>query len=186
MEASQHVVTVFGSSSDSPKSEEDFLAYRMGKALAGAGFVVCNGGYGGTMESSARGAKDAGGKTIGVITSFYLNRKPNRWIDKVINVDTMLHRLLELIKLGDAYVVLPGGTGTLLEFAAVLEMTNKSVIPRKPIVTVGKFWDDLFRLLERQFVHEGGPALEQLVFFARSPEESVDFLINQLRIHYAT
>ena len=66
MEIARKIVTVFGSSRPGEGDEEYLLAYEVGKNLALNGFTVCNGGYAGIMEASARGAKEAGGKTIGV------------------------------------------------------------------------------------------------------------------------
>ncbi len=148
------VITVFGSSRPLEGSPQYSLAYEVGEALAHAGFTVCNGGYGGTMTASSRGAKEAGGSTIGVTTA-YFSKTPNRWIDTVIVKETMIDRLLELVARGDGYVVLEGGTGTLLELACVWEFMNKSVIATKPIVTVGGFWDGVVETLKGELVYEG-------------------------------
>ncbi|MBM4168901.1 MAG: LOG family protein [Ignavibacteria bacterium] len=148
------IITVFGSSRPAPGSPEYELAREIGKHLALSGFRVCNGGYSGTMDASARGARESGGSTIGVTTSFYA-RAANRWIDEVIQVSSMNERLLKLVELGDGYVVLKGGTGTLLEFAAVWEMINKNVIGRKPIVVVGEFWEPVVNTVRRALDEEG-------------------------------
>ena len=61
---SEKIITVFGSSRTKKGGGPYKEAYQLGKLLAEAGFVVCNGGYGGLMDASARGAKEAGGKTV--------------------------------------------------------------------------------------------------------------------------
>jgi len=82
------------------------------------------------MEASARGAKEAGGKTIGV-TFNIKGRAANSWIDEQIHVPALIDRMMKLVELGDAYVVLKGGTGTLLELAAVWEFINKGLLAEK-------------------------------------------------------
>jgi len=184
MEQGHHVVTLFGSSSLTTGSAEEALAFQAGRALADAGFWLCNGGYGGAMEASARGAKEAGGTTIGVVTSFYRHRKPNAWIDRVIEVETMVDRLLKLAAMGDAYVVLRGGTGTLFELAAVWEMMGKGVMPAKPLVIVGEYWKSLIAPIMDELHREGRGPSADLVFSARNPAECVAFLIHQLGVSY--
>lgn len=175
---------MFGSSLTTPDSPDERLAYDVGRALARGGFIVCNGGYGGTMEASARGAKEAGGKTIGIITRFFARSKPNPWIDRVITVDTVMDRLLKLLDTGDGYVVLRGGTGTLLELAAAWELMNKGVIVRKPIVAVGEFWGTVLNTLKQELVHEKREDSSELVSLAHTPEECTDLLIHRLGIRY--
>lgn len=135
------VVTIFGSSQIKEGKEEYKQALKLGALLAGAGHTVCNGGYGGVMEASARGAKEAGGKTIGVTTEEF-GGKANRWIDQEIHVKKWSERLFKLIELGDAYVVCDGGTGTLVELFVLWEMSNKK-FTKKPIVVLGENLKDL-------------------------------------------
>ncbi|MGA9116189.1 MAG: LOG family protein [Bacteroidota bacterium] len=138
------VVTVFGSALPPQGHPEYLLAGALGRELAAAGFALCNGGYGGTMEAAARGAQEAGGTTTGVVFSSS-HREPNRWLDRVITASTLLERLQELLRRGDAYVVLRGGTGTLLELAAAWETMEKGVMRRKPLVLLGAFWEPVIR-----------------------------------------
>lgn len=119
----------------------------MGGSLARAGFVVCNGGYRGVMEASARGAQEAGGKTIG-ITAEEFPGKVNRWIDEERRVSSWQERLFRLIETGDAYVVCDGGTGTLVEFFVVWEMSNKRLVD-KPVVILGQRIQDLARQVQK-------------------------------------
>jgi uncharacterized protein (TIGR00730 family) len=134
-----HVITVFGSSRPVEGDEWYEEARELGRALVGGGFAVCSGGYGGVMEAVSRGAKEAGGKTLGVTASFFGGRA-NRWIDDEVRMDTWQDRLFELIRRGDGYVACRGGTGTLVELSVVWEMLNKRVMPRKPFAVLGGFW----------------------------------------------
>lgn len=169
------IITVFGSARPVEGDTLYEQARDVGKALAAAGFVVCNGGYGGTMEASARGAREAGGKTIGVVSEFF-GAQANRWIDKKIVVKSLVDRLMELISLADGYVVLTGGTGTLLELASVWEFMNKSVIDEKPIITLGSFWTGVIDTLNQELVFEGKEACTKYVSVVDSPNDLVKML----------
>jgi uncharacterized protein (TIGR00730 family) len=158
-------------------------AYHLGGALAKAGFTVCNGGYGGIMEASARGAKDAGGQTIGVVTKAFGRGAANKWIDRVVEVDTLVERLQKLISIGDAYVVLKGGTGTLLELAAVWEFMNKGMIDRKPVVVIGGFWNDVVKTLKEELTWEGLADCTRFVSIVDTPTECTELLKHTLDKH---
>jgi uncharacterized protein (TIGR00730 family) len=174
------IVTIFGSSAPCPGSEDYSTAYECGRKLAEAGFTICNGGYAGTMEASARGAREAGGSTIGVTVSSW-QRNPNPWIQQEIKLPSLLDRLMKLIHLGDAYVVLPGGTGTLLEFASVLELMNKDLVGRKPIVLVGDFWKEVVEVLSRESTIEGQNNVIRLIHTVSDPAILVRYLSSALQ-----
>jgi len=166
------IVTVFGSARVPVDSPEYAEAYQVGRALALAGFTVCNGGYGGTMEASARGAKEAGGSTIGVSFNS-IGRTPNRWIDRVVQTGHLSERLMKLIELGDAYVALKGGTGTLLELVCVWEFVNKGIIPPRPIVVMGEFWTPVVETMRGELAWEGAGDCTTIVKKALTVEEMI-------------
>ncbi|MEK7766323.1 MAG: LOG family protein [bacterium] len=169
------VVTVFCASKITPGGPLARQAYRLGAALARAGFTVCNGGYGGAMAESARGAKAAGGATIGITVDQW-GLKANRWIDRQIHARSILDRLVRLMEMGDGYAVLPGGSGTLLELAAVWEYQNKKLLPPKPIILVGNFWLPLVREARRAFRRVGQSGAASLISVAPTPEAAVALL----------
>ena len=173
------IITIFGSSRPMEGDEEYQLAYEVGKQLSLAGFTVCNGGFGGIMEASARGAKEAGGKTIGV-TFDIKGRVANPWIDENIHVPALIDRMMKLVELGDAYVVLKGGTGTLLELAAVWEFINKGLLTEKPIVIIGDFWQNVVETLREELLWEGAGDCTKFIHSSSSPEECASFLKQQL------
>src|ERR1700675_4416882 len=123
----ERIVTGFGSSRPAQGDSDYQEAFELGKELGTRGFAVCSGGYGGVMEAVSRGAKEAGGKTYGVTAGFF-GREANKWIDVEVRMKTWEERLFELIRLGNGFVACKGGTGTLVEFAVVWEMLNKSVM----------------------------------------------------------
>lgn len=132
-------VTVFGSADPRPGESAWETAQQLGEALANAGFGVVNGGYGGTMEAVAIGARRAGGHTTGVVVDTF-NRSPNPYLDETISAASLLERLDVLLARGQGYVALPGGTGTLVELALSWELMAKGISPQKPIVLLGDFW----------------------------------------------
>lgn len=145
---SEKTVTIFGTGRVKTNDSAYKLACTVGKLLAQAGFAIANGGYGGTMLATAEGAAEAGGEVIGVTCSAFKQSTANEYITREIVTGSLDERLDTLIKLGQAYIVLPGGTGTLLELAKVWELKNKGFIQAdKPVILIGKFWKPLVDLL---------------------------------------
>ena len=175
----ERIVTVFGSSRPRRSEPEYATAYDVGKELALAGFTICNGGYGGIMEASARGAKEAGGKTIGIIADIF-PRKPNQWIDTTVTTTTLVDRMMTLIARGDAFVILKGGTGTLLELAAVWEFMNKGLMNERPIAVVGNFWNGVIDTLKAELAWEGLEGCTKFVTLVDSPVACLSFIKQQL------
>jgi uncharacterized protein (TIGR00725 family) len=171
----EFIITIFGSSKPQPEDVEYKIAYDLGNMLAQAGFVICNGGYGGIMEASAKGARENGGKTIGVVTEHF-KRAANSFVDEVVKVKSLIDRLLELIELGDAYVILKGSTGTLVELSLVWEYINKKVMKEKPIIIIGDFWKLVVQTLKAELIHEGLEDVTKFVTIVKSPKECVDLL----------
>ncbi len=148
---SEKIITIFGTANAEPGNSEYALAYELGKLLAQAGFTIANGGYGGTMLAVAKGVTEAGGKTIGVTCTALGRGGANEYVTEEIVTGSLDERLDTLIKLGQAYIVLPGATGTLLELAKVWELKNKGFMPaNKPIILVGGFWRPLVNLIATQ------------------------------------
>jgi uncharacterized protein (TIGR00725 family) len=175
----KNVITVFGSSRPRDGDPEYTEALDVGRALAHAGFTVCNGGYGGTMEASARGAKEAGGSTIGITVEAF-SRRSNKWIDREIRTSTLPERIALLVDSADGYVVLKGGTGTLLELAYVWEFINKRLIEERPIVIVGDFWTRVVDSLKDELLWEGLGDCTKFVKRAESAEECSALLKQKL------
>lgn len=173
------VISVFGSSRPRDGEPEYVEAREIGRALALEGFVVCNGGYDGIMEASARGSKEAGGETIGVTVETFA-RRANKWIDREIRRTTLPERIAVLVDSADGYVILKGGTGTLLELAYVWEFINKKLIEEKPIVIVGDFWTRVVDTLKEELLWEGLGDCTKFVQRAATPEECAALLKRRL------
>ncbi len=166
---SKNIITIFGTGRARAGDETYQLAYEVGELLAQAGFTIANGGYGGTMLAAAKGAAEAGGEIIGVTCSAFKNSRANKYVTRDIVTASLDERLDTLIKLGQAYVVLPGGTGTLLELAKVWELKNKGFLKSdKPIILLGGFWKPLVDL-----VTTDDPDSSRYVKLANEPEQAI-------------
>lgn len=144
----RRVVTIFGSSRAVAGSSAYTRAEKLGLGIAQHGWIVCNGGYGGTMAAAAKGARRGGGETIGVTCAVY-GGSPNSYVTHHEEAPDLFARLGRLLDLGDGYVILPGGSGTLLEFALVLEFLHKRLMPVKPVVLFGNYWRSIIATVQR-------------------------------------
>jgi uncharacterized protein (TIGR00730 family) len=173
---SKKIITIFGTSRAAAGDAIFMLAMETGRLLAQAGFTIANGGYGGTMLAAAKGAAEAGGEIIGVTCSAFKSSKANEYITRQIDTGSLDERLDTLVKLGQAYIVLPGGTGTLLELAKVWELKNKGFLnANKPIILLGGFFKPLVRLIETDDTDSS-----RYVKLADEPKQAVEMIIENL------
>ena len=148
------IITVFGSSKPVNNEEQYLTAYKLGKQLALSGFDICTGGFNGIMEAASKGAVEGGSEAIGVTVNLW-NGRTNKYVTKEIICDTLFERIDKLIEIGDGFVVLQGGTGTLLELAAVWEYFNKGLLDQKPITCHSKIWRVIVSEMNQQMKLEG-------------------------------
>lgn len=168
------IVAVFGGSRPQPNSAEYTQAYEMGKLLAHAGYILVNGGYAGTMEASARGAKENGGRAIGVITAEFSRLVPNAYLDETISQRDLFDRIRDMQSRSDAFIVLKGSMGTLAELALVWNLSKIDEKHRKPIILVGDHWG---RVLESWREHLAVTDEEaSLLSVVTDPSGAIDFL----------
>jgi uncharacterized protein (TIGR00730 family) len=168
----ERTISVFGTARAREGEPVFALAEQLGRGLAQAGFAVANGGYGGTMLATAKGAREAGGPVIGVTCSAFKNSVANEFVSEQVTTASLDERLETLVRLGMGYVVLPGGTGTLLELAKVWELKNKRFFDRpRPIVLLGDFWRPLVDLVCRD-----DPRSAEQVSFAEGPADAINFI----------
>jgi hypothetical protein len=147
------VITIFGSSIPKQGDEEYSIAYELGKLLAQNNFSVCTGGYSGIMEAACKGAVDGGAEAFGITVRNW-KPIPNIYLTKNIVCENLFERIQTLIKLADGFVILKGGTGTLLELAAVWELMNKNILPVKPVACHSSMWKQIVDILEIQIHSE--------------------------------
>lgn len=177
MNPAKRMIAVFGTSRVQPGDEVFCLAEEVGRAIAQAGFDLVNGGYGGVMLASACGAAQAGGRIVGVSCKAFKRSRVNEHITDEVPTEDLQQRLATLVDMGQAYVILPGGTGTLLELADVWEHKNKGFDGYdKPIILVGDFWKPLIAM-----IRQADPRAPQAVITANTVEEVIRHLKETLR-----
>lgn len=175
-------VTVFGSARFNEGHRFYDLAVEVGRELAKAGFAVLTGGGPGMMEAANRGAKEAGGSSLGLNIVLPFEQAPNPYVDKTINFNYFFVRKVCLVKYSCAFVCMPGGWGTLDELfeAATLIQCNK--IGPFPLVLIGtEFWSGI-RDFTAHLLKEGAISPEDPGFarITDSPKEAVELVLASL------
>lgn len=169
----QKTITIFGSSIPQYGDEQYAAAEKLGELLALRGFNVCSGGNLGIMEAVSKGAVRNGANAIG-ITLNSVNFTSNKYLTEEIICSSLFDRITKLIQYGDGYIILQGGTGTLLELAAVWELMNKELLSIKPIVCHSAMWKEITSIMNTQLRKEN--RLTDLVKCFNSVEEIVEYL----------
>ena len=170
-------ITVFGSSQPVESDEQYKLAYELGVLLAKSEFDVCTGGFFGIMEAVSKGAVENDGEAIGVTVNNW-GPDGNKYLTKEIKCSSLFERINKLIDTGDGFVILQGGTGTLLELAAVWELSNKGIMDNKPIACHSSMWEEITSVMNEQMKLEGRDA--NLVKSFNTVGEIVEFLLQKL------
>ena len=174
-------VTVFGSARFSEEHPYYELAREMGARIARAGFTVMTGGGPGIMEAANRGAREAGGRSVGCNIVLPVEQQPNAYLDRFVTFKHFFVRKVMLVKYSYAFVVLPGGFGTLDEVFETATLIQTGKISNFPLVLMGvEYWRDLRELLEGM-VKAGTIEAEDLkrIVFTDSPEHALDVIETQ-------
>ena len=159
----QPCVTVFGSARFSEDHPHYRTARALGRALAEAGFAVMTGGGPGIMEAANRGARDAGGLSVGCNIRLPREQKPNPYLDRFIRFEHFFVRKVMLVKYSCAFVVMPGGFGTLDEAFEVATLMQNGKLERFPIVSMGgAFWRQLAKFMQDTLLREGTISLRDV------------------------
>jgi uncharacterized protein (TIGR00730 family) len=171
-------VTVFGSARYKENHPYYELARRMGQEISRLGFTVITGGGPGIMEAANRGAKDVGGRSIGCNIILPKEQHPNKYLDKWVDFDLFFVRKTLLSKYSYAFVVMPGGYGTLDEFFEALTLIQTGKFQRFPVVLMGKsyhssLYDHLEKLAEEKTIDPGDL---ELFLFTDSVEEAIQHI----------
>ena len=149
-------VTVFGSARIGSTRPEYDLGRDVGSRLARAGLTVMTGGGGGLMEAANRGAKEAGGRSVGCNIELPREQVPNDYLDLVVTFRHFFIRKVMLVKYSLGFVALPGGFGTLDELFEAATLIQTAKIADFPIAMVGRaFWEPVLDVLRAEFVTAG-------------------------------
>jgi uncharacterized protein (TIGR00730 family) len=173
-------VTVFGSARFPEGSRYYQLAREVGRRLAEAGYAVITGGGPGIMEAANRGAQEAGGLSIGCNITLRKEQKTNEYLDDFVQFDHFFVRKVMLVKYSSAFVVLPGGFGTLDEVFETLTLIQTNTIEHFPVLLLGsEFWSCMTRFFQESLLAERtvDPGDLRLFHITDSPQEAVDLIV---------
>jgi len=172
-------VTVFGSARikrDDPLYE---LTRKMGAAIARLGFTVITGGGPGIMEAANRGAKEAGGRSVGCTIELPSEQPTNAYLDRCVRMHYFFARKTLLVKYSYAFVVMPGGAGTLDELFEAVTLIQTGKIKNFPIVIMGTdYWKELIDFISKM-AQDGMIAASDLSLIYAT--DSVDEAIAHIR-----
>ena len=158
-------VTVFGSARFRERHLYYDLGREVGRALVGLGFTVMTGGGPGIMEAANRGAREAGGRSVGCNISLGHEQVPNAYLDRHVTCHYFFVRKVLLFKYSYAFVVLPGGLGTLDELTEALTLIQTGKIHQFPVVLMGSSYWQPFTDLLKEMVAVGSVSATDLDLF---------------------
>src|SRR5919112_507084 len=164
------IVTIFGGSRCDESCTEYSQAHRVGELLAEAGYTICTGGYLGVMEAASRGARERGGRVLGIVMNQF-KAEPNRYLTDKVASAHFYERLQHLITRSMGFVALRGGMGTVTEVSLVWNKIQTGVIEPRPLVLLGDCWPPLVEAWRRHLiVSEEDVGMLDL---AETPDEAV-------------
>jgi uncharacterized protein (TIGR00730 family) len=171
-------VTVFGSARFAEGHPYYTLAQRVGAAVAHLGFTVMTGGGPGIMEAANRGAKEAGGSSIGCNIQLPSEQLPNPYLDRYVTLEHFFVRKVLLFKYSYAFVILPGGFGTMDEFFEVLTLVQTGKIQDFPLIVMGREYYAKLQELLAGMLRAGTINAEDMryLFYTDSVEELSDYI----------
>src|SRR5215467_1101048 len=171
-------VTVFCSARIKPDDPHYELARKMGTAIARLGFTVMTGGGPGIMEAANRGAKEVGGRSVGCNIELPFEQVSNAYLDRCVRLHYFFVRKALLVKYSYAFVVMPGGAGTLDELFEALTLIQTGKIKNFPIVIMGTdYWKELIAFIEK--MAERGMIADKdlsLIYATDSVDEAIDHI----------
>ena len=168
-------ITVFGSARFLPGHRYYELTRELGARIARARFTVMTGGGPGLMEAANRGAKEAHGVSVGCNIVLPQEQKPNPYLDKFVEFKYFFIRKVMLVKYSYAFVVLPGGFGTLDELFEALTLIQTGKIQSFPVVLMGvDYWQPMMEFFRNRLIAQGtiSPQDMELLLVTDSPDEA--------------
>src|SRR6266536_152171 len=173
-------VSVFGSARSKPDSPECEMAADLGAALAEAGYAVITGGGPGVMEAANRGATEAGGMSVGLGIELPFEQGLNDWVDIGIDFRYFFVRKTMFVKYAQAFVVLPGGFGTLDELFEAITLVQTKKVTRFPVILMGTaYWAGMLDWMKRTLLGDGKvhEADLELIQVTDDVEEAVRYIV---------
>jgi len=171
-----NAVTIFGSARPKPDDPYYQMAERLGMLLAQEGFAVITGGGPGIMEAGNKGAAEAGGMSVGMNIKLPFEQKPNPYANLQLDYKYFFIRKVMFIKYAVAYVIMPGGYGTMDEFFEALTLIQTKRVRSFPVILMGKeYWKGLLDWLKDSMVQRNMilPFDLEMIQLIDEPEEVV-------------
>lgn len=172
------IITIFGGSKCTNASPEYQDALELGSTLAQAGFTICTGGYLGVMEAASKGAREAGGRVMGIVMNQFRS-EPNRFLTDKVATDHFYDRLQNLITRSVGFVALRGGMGTVTEISLVWNKLQTGVLERRPLVLVGDCWKKVVESWEANLIVS--PQDKSLLDFASNASEASSIIVEKTK-----
>jgi uncharacterized protein (TIGR00730 family) len=172
-------VSIFGSSRSKSNTQYYKLAEEIAYLLAREGYAIITGSGPGLMEAANKGAKRAGGESIGLNIQIPSQQKPNKYVDLLLDFRYFFVRKVMFVKYAKAFVILPGGYGTLDEFTEAINLIQTERIPKFPVVLVGReYWKGMVDWLSDTVVKNNCITRDELKIFTvvDTPKEVVNVI----------
>ena len=176
-------VTVFGSARAKESDHRYQTARRLGKVMAEKGIAIVTGGGPGIMEAANRGAYETGGKSVGINIELPLEQEPNPYLTNTITFRHFFIRKVMLVKYSSAFIIFPGGFGTMDECFEALTLIQTMKIRPFPVVMVDReYWAGLWEWVRDRLVKDGmlAPADLELVTFIDDPMDIAEMVEQRL------
>lgn len=172
-------VSIFGSSRAKPSNKYYKLAEEIAYLLAKEGYVIITGSGPGIMEAANRGAKEAAGHSVGLNIQIPMEQRPNKYVDTLLDFRYFFVRKVMFVKYAKAFVIMPGGYGTLDEFTEAINLIQTERIPKFPVILFGKeYWKGMLDWLKETVLRNGNISRKDLDIFtlADSPKAVVQII----------
>ncbi len=177
-------VTIFGSARVAPDDPQYAKCVTTARLLGEAGFTIITGGGPGMMEAANRGAREAGACSVGCNIELPFEQKSNDYIDVSLDFSYFFVRKTMFVKYAEAFVIFPGGFGTMDELFEALTLIQTKKVRDFPVVLMGsEYWGGLWSWIRDTMQAEGkiGPNDHDLVFVTDDPEECRDHILGKYR-----
>ena len=171
----QKTITAFGSSRITPEDSRFEDVQTLSKKLAQAGWHGLVGGHQGMMAAFSLGIREGGGEVTGVTLEVFPT-PPNNSLSEEQRASDFFQRMQMLIEQADAYIVLPGGLGTLAEFAMTWDLLAIRILESRPLIVYGECWQPLIKTMQEQLVMSVDHGFESLIY-CETHDEVLEALI---------
>ena len=169
-------VSIFGGASARPGDQAYQDALRLGGLLAAHGHTVMTGGYVGIMEAASRGAREKGGRVLGIVMNQFKS-EPNRYLTDKVATDHFYDRLQNLITRSVGFVAFRGGMGTVTEISLVWNKLQTRVLGSRPLVLVGDCWPPIVAACQSTLVVSDTDV--RILDFAKDAGEAAEIILRK-------